>query len=81
LPELLYHPDRLKSPLKRIGQKGADKWQPISRDEALDTIASKLEKSMAQFGLESTMFFTGAYRGLERDFVQRFANVSNKCST
>lgn len=75
LPELLYHPDRLKSPLKRIGQKGADKWQPISRDEALDTIASKLKKYMAEFGPESTMFFTGAYRGLEREFVQRFANV------
>jgi len=75
LPELLYHPDRLKYPLKRTGQKGADKWQPISKDEALDTIASKLEKSMEEFGPESTMFFTGAYRGLERDFIQRFANV------
>ncbi len=75
LPELIYHPDRLKHPLKRIGQKGADNWQPISMDEALDTIASKLEKSVAEFGPESTMFYTGAYRGLERDFIQRFANV------
>jgi anaerobic selenocysteine-containing dehydrogenase len=75
LPELLYHPDRLKYPLKRIGQKGEDKWQPISRDEALDTIATKLEKSVKEFGSESIMFYVGAYRGLERDFIQRFARV------
>ncbi|CAB1056533.1 Oxidoreductase, molybdopterin-binding [Olavius sp. associated proteobacterium Delta 1] len=75
LPELLYHPDRLKYPLKRIGQKGADKWQPISRDEALDTIASKIKKYTEEFGPESTMFYAGAYRGLERDFIQRFARV------
>jgi anaerobic selenocysteine-containing dehydrogenase len=75
LPELLYHPDRLKYPLKRIGQKGEDKWQPISKDEALDTIATKLEKSVEEFGPESTLFYAGAYRGLERDFIQRFASV------
>jgi anaerobic selenocysteine-containing dehydrogenase len=72
---LLYHPDRLKYPLKRIGQKGEDKWQPISKDEALDTIATKLEKSVEEFGPESTLFYAGAYRGLERDFIQRFASV------
>ena len=75
LPELLYHPDRLKEPLKRIGRKGEDKWQPISKDEALDTIAAKLEKSIEEFGPESIMLFVGAYRGLERDFIQRFAGV------
>lgn len=75
LPELIYHPDRLKYPLKRIGQKGEDKWQPISKNEALDTIATKLEKSVKEFGPQSTMIYAGAYRGLERDFIQRFARV------
>jgi anaerobic selenocysteine-containing dehydrogenase len=75
LPELLYHPDRLTVPLKRIGPKGADQWQPISTDEALATIADKLNGYSENYGPESIMLFIGAYRGLERDFIQRFARV------
>lgn len=43
-PELVYHRDRLKTPLLRTRPKGeADPgWQPISWDEALDRIAAKL---------------------------------------
>jgi anaerobic selenocysteine-containing dehydrogenase len=26
LPEVVYHPDRLKHPLKRVGKKGGDEW-------------------------------------------------------
>ncbi len=40
-PELLYHPDRLKYPLKRVGARGENKWQRISWDEALDTVSAQ----------------------------------------
>ena len=75
LPELLYHPDRLKQPLKRTGDRGAGEWRPISVDEALDTIAEALEGFIEESGPESILLFMGAYRGLERDFMRRFANV------
>src|ERR1043165_9023505 len=41
-PEIARHPERLLYPLKRTNPKGATDpgWQPISWDEALDTIAS-----------------------------------------
>jgi len=26
-PELVYHPDRLRHPLKRVGERGGGKWQ------------------------------------------------------
>jgi len=29
-PELLYHPDRLKYPMKRAGARGENKWQRIT---------------------------------------------------
>jgi anaerobic selenocysteine-containing dehydrogenase len=75
LPELLYHPDRLTVPLRRIDRKGAGQWQPISTDEALDAIAAKLKDCVKEIGPESIMLYVGAYRGLERDFIQRFARV------
>jgi anaerobic selenocysteine-containing dehydrogenase len=75
LPELLYHPDRLKFPLRRMGDKGEGKWQKISMDEALDTIARKLKGYIEQFGAESILLYEGAYRGLERAFIQRLASV------
>jgi menaquinone reductase, molybdopterin-binding-like subunit len=40
--QLLYGPTRVKTPLKRIGERGAGKWQPISWDAAIDEVATKL---------------------------------------
>ena len=40
--ERTYHADRLTTPLRRIGAKGEGKFAPISWEEALDTIATRL---------------------------------------
>ena len=40
--QMLYNPDRLKYPLKRVDERGSGKWERITWDEALDTIAEKL---------------------------------------
>jgi len=40
--ERTYHPDRLLYPMRRVGAKGEGKFERISWDEALDTIASRL---------------------------------------
>lgn len=47
--QLLYHPDRLKYPLKRVGERGEGKWKRISWDEALDTIATNFKKTIEIF--------------------------------
>jgi len=37
-----YSPDRLKVPLKRVGERGEGLWEEISWDQALDEIAAKV---------------------------------------
>ena len=49
----IYSPERLKKPLKRVGKRGEDKWEEISWDEAMDTIAKKLKELIAKHGNES----------------------------
>ena len=48
--QLLYHQDRIKYPMKRVGEKGEGKWERISWDEALDTIALKMKEAKEKYG-------------------------------
>lgn len=75
IPEVLSHPERLRYPLKRAGARGAGQWQRISWDEALDTIAGKLQTIKAESGAESVFFGLGEPKGLEFAFAQRLASV------
>ncbi|MFP4890677.1 molybdopterin-dependent oxidoreductase [Paraburkholderia sp. EG304] len=40
--ERVYHPNRLTTPMKRVGRKGEGRFAPISWDEALDLAANRL---------------------------------------
>ena len=59
LPEAFAHADRLKSPMKRAGERGENRWTPISWDEALDTIAEKLMFYRDTYGPESIAVIVG----------------------
>jgi Tat-targeted selenate reductase subunit YnfE len=47
------HPERLNYPMKRVGKRGEGKFERISWQEALDTIAGQLKKTVEQYGNES----------------------------
>jgi anaerobic selenocysteine-containing dehydrogenase len=46
--ERLYHPERVLTPLRRVGAKGAGSFEPIGWDEALDTVAARLKAVAAR---------------------------------
>src|ERR1700677_2285949 len=45
-----YSPQRLLYPQRRIGAKGEGRFERISWDDALDTIAERLRQIAAEFG-------------------------------
>lgn len=58
--ELLHHPDRLNYPMKRAGERGQGKWQRISWEEAIDTIATRLSEIKEKHGAEAISVANGA---------------------
>ena len=66
----LYDPDRLKTPMKRIGARDADRWQPISWEAALDEVARKLLEIREKFGPEALFWCTedSSFTDMQADF-------------
>jgi anaerobic selenocysteine-containing dehydrogenase len=68
-----YHPERLRYPLKRTNPKGRPaRWQRVSWDEAIGTVAKKLQEVKARFGADKVCFFTGDPKEM-RPVLQRLA--------
>jgi len=72
LREYVYHKDRIRTPLKRVGPRGTGKFQPVSWNEALKTITDNLKQIKKNSGPESVAFFSG-YSFWYRDFLHRLA--------
>jgi anaerobic selenocysteine-containing dehydrogenase len=62
MTQYVYHPNRLKRPMKRVGERGEDKWKEISWEEAYDIIAKKLGVIRDKHGAESVVFSMGTGR-------------------
>lgn len=74
-----YHPDRIRYPFKRVGERGEGKWERISWDEALDTIAANLTKIRDEHGPQAVFFTAGAVMSVMPNAMQRrFANAFGK---
>ncbi|OCW60594.1 DMSO/selenate family reductase complex A subunit [Trueperella bernardiae] len=58
--ERIYSPDRIKKPMKRVGQRGEGKWEEITWEEAFDTIASELKRVKETYGNEALWYHYGS---------------------
>ena len=56
----VYAPDRVLTPLRRTGAKGSGQFVPITWDEALDEIGTRLNAVIAEHGGQAIMPFSDA---------------------
>lgn len=54
-----YHPDRIKYPMKRVGERGSGEWERISWDDAISEITECWKRLHDQYGKQSILFFNG----------------------
>ncbi len=79
-PEMVNSGERLKYPLKRTNPKDADNpgWEKISWEEALDTVADRMQSIKARHGAEAVVFSQSNVSSPLWEitsFVRRLANL------
>lgn len=63
LPEWVYNEKRVITPLKRDPKdRGLDKWEPCTWDEAMDMIESNVRRIREEYGYEAVSVFQGTGR-------------------
>jgi len=62
LKQYVYHPHRLRYPMKRVGERGEGKWERISWDEAYDTMVERFNEIKEKYGPEAVAFLVGTAR-------------------
>jgi len=56
---LMYAPDRLRYPLRRVGERGSGRWKRVSWDEALAEVADKLLNAVTETGPDAVVLEPG----------------------
>ena len=67
--ERVYHADRLRHPLRRVGPKGSGRFERISWDEAFSGIAARLREIIDAWGAEAVLpySYAGTMGWLQQD--------------
>ncbi len=76
--KLLYDPDRLKYPLKNVGERGNPQWKRISWKEALDECGNKLKAVKDKYGAKGICVFPhGSSAKYPMHFFERTVGTKN----
>lgn len=68
--DYVYRADRIRTPLKRVGPRGAGAFKPITWEAAMAEIADRLKTIRQESGASSVAFYAG-YEKWFRPFLQR----------
>lgn len=82
----LYDPDRIQTPLKKVGERGEGKWQPISWEEAIAAVLERLHTLRGKNMPHSLIILGGQFHDLRDTVIRRFAEsfgtpnyIRNRC--
>lgn len=70
--QLLYGPQRVTEPMKRIGNRGSGQWQTISWDAAMSELAEKLNQVRAENGPQALGCILEKPYGTVSELFKRF---------
>lgn len=70
--QVLYHPDRLRAPLKSNGGRGSGRWEEISWEQAIEEFASRLRKLRDSGEGHTLALVSRDERSLLSRFLRRF---------
>lgn len=70
--EVLYNPDRIKGPLKRAGERGEGKWEEITWEQGIETLANKLREIDPGSATDKAHFFTADFGSVSAHVAGRF---------
>lgn len=73
--QVLYDPDRIPGPMRKIGGRSSTEWEAISWDEALDTVASRLGGLRSSGNPHSVAIWQGHYPTHLGEMWGRFARA------
>jgi anaerobic selenocysteine-containing dehydrogenase len=73
--QLLYSPDRVKTPLKRVGARGEGQWEPVSWDQAIGDVAARLRDIRSAGTPERIGFFYDRPTGLLGETIDHFCQA------
>jgi menaquinone reductase, molybdopterin-binding-like subunit len=70
--QMLYHPDRVRGPMRRRGGRGENQWQPVTWDAAVAELADRLGKLRAAGSPQGLVLIDGQSRGNTHALWGRF---------
>ena len=70
--QYVYGPYRVKSPVRRAGQRGAGAWEAVSWEEGIATVVEKLKALRSQGEAHKVACFLGSDRGTVPQLFNRF---------
>ncbi|HJS30873.1 MAG TPA: molybdopterin oxidoreductase family protein [Alphaproteobacteria bacterium] len=75
--ERIHHPDRLATPLKRKGAKGAGEFVEISWDNALDEVAEAFRRAEQRYDSTAVwpLYYAGTMGLVQRDGINRLRHA------
>ncbi len=83
--DMVYAPDRITVPLRRSGERGSGKFEPIGWEEALKTVAGALRDAREKYGPQSVflMDFSGSVSPLHgtQKAGRRFFSFFGGCTS